>query len=180
MYRNAALGCALALLLFIPAAAQAQSRPDLQISSMSFSPSSGAPGDRVQLSCRVRNAGTASAGSSTLQYLIVYTKTSGGSGSIQATDAVSSLSTGNSSSETYSFDVPADAKAGTMLAQCIADISGTVTESNESNNSRQESFSVLASVPDLRVSSMSLSPSSGERGASFTASCASPPAGSWG
>lgn len=108
-------------------------KPDLVITDILRSGST--------ISYIIKNQGTATAGPSTSQLVV--------DGVVKATDAVGPLSAGASSTETFSFSYTCSGTSDSVAVQ--ADISSVVTESDEGNNARSESWSclILAPMPPL-------------------------------
>lgn len=108
-------------------------KPDLVITDILRSGST--------ISYIIKNQGTATAGPSTSQFVV--------DGVVKATDAVGPLSAGASSTESFSFSYTCSGTSDSVAVQ--ADISSVVTESDEGNNARSESWSclILAPMPPL-------------------------------
>ena len=136
-------------------------KPDLIVSSASLSDSTVERGDRTRVSATVKNQGSGDAGSSRVRYDVV-----GSDGSVTKVgdDFVGSLASGQSSNESEYIDTD-DLNPGVYGLRLTADYEENVAESDESNNHRNLIFYVTApALPDLVVSSASLSDSTVERG----------------
>jgi hypothetical protein len=119
---------------------------DLQIASFS-APTTVNPGQVVNYSLSLRNAGTTNAGVSTFRVLLSRDAVLG-NGDDQVVDAVNipainAGATFTPAANERAFTVPGGT-AGSYTLFAVADVTNTVTESNESNNSRSQGFTVRA------------------------------------
>jgi subtilase family serine protease len=111
--------------------------PDLVIESISWSPETPSRGDSVTFSVVIKNQGSSEAGFSRIHFFI--------DGNSRGYQDVSTIEVGATVTRTYTWS----AAVGQHDLTAIADVDGSVTESNESNNERTVTFSTLP--PDLIV-----------------------------
>lgn len=145
--------------------------PDLTILNQTANPTSGAPGTLINLACVVRNIGTGTASASTLRYYFSSNQTYEAGDNLIASDAVSSLAAGGQNSEGHSFSIPLGTAPGTYYVLFVADATGVVVESNETNNLAYAAITVSAGLPDLRVVNTTSTPSSGTVGSNVNVTC---------
>ncbi len=120
--------------------------PDLVIQSISWSPETPSRGDSVTFSVVIKNQGSSKAGFSRINFFI--------DGNSRGYQDIPIIEVGATITRTYSWA----AAVGQHDITAIADVDGSVTESNESNNERTVTFSTLA--PDLIVEDIVWSPES--------------------
>ncbi|GEL93432.1 glycosyl hydrolase [Cellulomonas composti] len=114
--------------------------PDLQVTLGTPTPASPSPTDGITLSATVRNAGTGASGATSVVLVV--------DGTNVATIAVSGLAPG--ATQTVSTNI-GTRPAGTHTWGATVDPSGTVTESDENNNSASGTFAVTAGPVDPPV-----------------------------
>jgi subtilase family serine protease len=107
-------------------------KPDLIIQDISWDKNSPKRGDTITFYVKVKNQGSGSAGTSTVKYYI--------DGSYVASDSVPGLSAGSTSTQTFTWMVN---KCGNVQVKAVADATNAVAESNEENNARTETVSVI-------------------------------------
>ncbi|HRS13999.1 MAG TPA: CARDB domain-containing protein, partial [Candidatus Bipolaricaulis sp.] len=130
-------------------------QPDLVVDNITYSPTNPTVGSTVTFQVTVRNQGTASAGSFTVRL----------QGVASYQDAtVSSLAAGASTTRT--FTLPLSTSPETFTA--TADANGQVTESDETNNTRQVIVTGPVARPDLVVDNITYSPTSPTVGSTVT------------
>ena len=120
---------------------------DLIVESMSWSPTNPSKGATVRFTVKVMNQGFGDAQPSDIEYFV------DGSSKRHARDRVSSLPSGQSTSEEFNWV----AEAGTHSFRAVADAYGVVTETDESNNELQTHYDATA-LPDLIVDSITWTP----------------------
>ena len=132
-----------------------EKKPDLSIKDISWSPSSPDKGDTIKFTVKIKNQGSGSAGSSTVKYYI--------DGSYVASDSVSKLSAGSTSTETFTWTA---SKCGNVKVKAVADANNDVYESGGKNNARTETVSIKCPTlkPDLIITDISWSPSNPDDG----------------
>ena len=118
--------------------------PDLTVDNTS-APSSAYAGDSISVSCRVRNIGNGSAGSSYVGYFV--SQTQYGQERYLDRDAVGTLNSGGSSNESETVTLPGDLSPGTWYLNFFADYQNTVSESREDNNIHFAPITILAPDP---------------------------------
>ena len=120
-------------------------QPDLTVSVLSSNKAEYAPGETITISATVRNQGESASGG-------FYVALSSSDLTTQ-TKYVSSLAVGGTTTVTFTYTAPTFTSTKTVTVMATADSTGIVAESNESNNTRSASFSVLA-LPDLTITSL--------------------------
>lgn len=147
------------------------SQPDLVVIDQNVNPSAIEPGGSINAACSVLNQGDGNAGSSILRYYLS-ANTSFGSGDIElGSDAVGSLSAGQSSSQNQTLIIPSNTNAGFWYILFYADADNQVGESNENNNVAYIQISVQITQPDLVVNNQNVNPPIVEPGGNLSASC---------
>ena len=162
---------ALSASLFIfPSVAQAAKKlPDMVVSSISMSPTNPAVGQAVTFSAVVTNQGSAATPAGVVigvAFLVDGTEVtwSDNDSTSLAPGASVTLTADSGSSGVATW--PATSGSHTIEAY-VNDI-GRFSESNTSNNTLSQSFSVSAGLPDLIVSSVSMSPANPTVGQNVT------------
>ena len=126
--------------------------PDLEAEDLrvegSTSPRTYAVGESVFITCSVKNSGDGSAASSTLGYYLSTTST--GTSNRIGTDSVGALDPDDSSSEsmTYTFT---DSDLGTRYFVVKADYNGSISESDDNNNTASFGSFIVAPKPDVVI-----------------------------
>jgi hypothetical protein len=148
--------------LRIRATADAPCNQDLVLQSLVVSPTSGLVNTTGSMCVTIRNGGQTTANNFTLSTWFNRwdSATCGNKGSIN--QLIPSLASGASMTVCYSFTF--SGSAGTRKALAFVDSQCSLVESNESNNQKSASYSVFT-LPDLTVSAMTITPSSGLSGA---------------
>jgi hypothetical protein len=138
-----------------------QPPPDLQVTSLVVSPTSGLVNTTGSMCVTIRNGGSATANSFTLSTWFNRWDSAacGNKGSIN--QFVPSLASGASMTVCYSFTF--SGSAGSRKALAFVDSQCNVSETNESNNQKSAAYSVIT-LPDLTVSALTITPSSGLTG----------------
>lgn len=133
---------------------------DLVILNPTISNSTVLPGNTVTISAQVQNLGSVGAGENTLRLYLSTDTTFDASDSLISGRALTSVAP-NSSSAVQSFDYtyPPNGAPGTYYVLLVADATGTVFETNETNNVSFVQFTVPAVQPgiDLLVSNATTS-----------------------
>lgn len=132
--------------------------PDLRVASLAVSPAMPTAGEVATLTARVTNSGTGPASAFTLRFLV--------DGAAVGTASVSGLAAGAAVDVKLSWT---PFSAGSALASVVADASGQVVESDESNNDGALAISVGSSKATTTTRGVSLS--------AATTSAAIPPGG---
>lgn len=133
-----------------------QLQPDLYSINESIAPGSSLPGGSVSFANQVQNIGTGNASSSTIGYYLSNSSTlSTSSATYLGQSSVPSLAAGQTSSFINSnITIPTSVSPGNYYLCFKADNGNSITESNESNNSSCQPFTVLAPTPpSLQVES---------------------------
>ena len=119
---------------------------DLIVSALNANASVYDAGETITITATVRNQGLRSAGgfyvSLTSPDLATQSK------------YVSSLAVGGTTNVSFTYTAPQYTADRTISVTATADSTNAVAESNENNNTRSASFKVLASLPDLTVTSL--------------------------
>ncbi len=135
--------------------------PDLIVFALSANQTEYQAGDAIMVTATIRNQGQSGTGgfyvSLTSPDLATQNK------------YVSSLAAGSSTTVSFSYTAPSFASTKTVTVTATADSTGAVAESNEGNNTRSTSFTVLA-LPDLTVTALSGDKSLYEAGDTVTVS----------
>jgi subtilisin family serine protease len=139
---------------------------DLVVSALTVPAAAGA-GGTVSVTDTVRNDGAASAGPSTTRFYLSSNSTlSSDDELLNGFRTVPALNTGATSSGTTSVTIPASAATGTYYLIAKADADQTVSESQETDNTRSASVKIGS---DLEVSALT-APATAAPGASIVAS----------
>lgn len=144
---------------------------DLIIQSTTLSPTSVTAGSSVSLSCYIYNQGNSSASSSNVGYYLSADTLWDASDTYLSYSTGTTLAGGASSYKSSTPAIPSATTPGSYYILYYADYSGSVTESNESNNVSYRALTVTAPNIDLIIQTPSLSPTSVAAGGSTTASC---------
>ena len=133
--------------------------PDLIVSSSSFSPASGTVGTQVTINVTVKNDGSGTAGSSRVDYYFSTNTTITTSDHKLGEDTVSSLAPGQTSNEQLVYTIPSNVPIDTYYVGWIVDAANQVEETDETNDFflANPQFALTAAIPDIRVSTTSLS-----------------------
>lgn len=125
-------------------AASADAGPDLIVQDITLSPEDPALDDSVIITVAIKNQGTDVASAS---HVVCYVDST-----ILATEPVTPLDAGTMTTKTFAWR----AQAGSHTIKAIADSSGLIAESDETNNTKTFNLTTLAA--DLIVQSISWSP----------------------
>lgn len=117
--------------------------PDLVVENQSINPSSVFAGETISSSCIVKNQGNGSADNSELRYYLSVDQYWDGSDIELGNDYVSSLSPGETSSESENITIPTSTQAGTYYILFYVDADLEVNESNEDNNVSYSQITIL-------------------------------------
>jgi len=164
------LAAVVTLLLLAPAAAHAL--PDLVTQNLGVSPSSGAVGSSFTVSFTVRNQGNTTAQASTTNVrMAVSSSTVTSSDPLLVSVSVPALAAGGTHNVSRSVTVPSGRPSGSNFVWVILDVSSSAGQgaANEGNDKTNKLFTVTG-LPDLITQNLSVSPSSGAVGSSFTVS----------
>ena len=135
--------------------------PDLIVSALSTDKTQYMPGDTIAISATVRNQGSGPASG-------FYVSLASADLTTQ-TKLVSTLAAGASASVTFTYTAPQYTASRTITVTATADSTGVIAETNENNNTRNVSFTVLA-LPDLTVTTLTGDKSIYEAGDTVTIS----------
>ena len=126
-------------------------KPDLIMTALSTTTTAIKPGSSLSLSNTVKNQGGTSTGSFAIAFHLSVDAVYGGTNDIafSTTRSVSSLGVGTSSSASTSVTVPSTTPLGSYYICSKADTGGTVSESNETNNTRCTTSTINVTKPDL-------------------------------
>ncbi|GEM_PF-5136872 len=145
-----------------------QAKPDLIITgSVSVSPNPVTAGNSVTVSYTVRNQGTATANQSTTRIQI---KNASNVLLTESYFTTSALSAGVSRTENRSLSISSSAAAGTYTVYVILDYNNAIGQSNTSNDIYSTSLTIQQLLPDLVVSSLSVSSTTVQAGSQVTVS----------
>lgn len=143
--------------------------PDLVTTTVSHQPGAATPGSSIAVTDTVLNASTVTAGSATTRYYLSPDGAKSGD-DVQLTGSryVLSLAGGASSTATRTVYLPDTLAPGAFRIIACADSSLNIDESNESNNCAAAATTLLITVPDLVMASISSPPSSASPGSRFS------------
>ena len=144
--------------------------PDLIVSTGSLSASSAQAGNQITVNYTVKNSGPGSAAASTTRIRLAVNQTATLSDPLLVAFTTPALAVGATSSGSQTVTIPSGTTAGNYYIVVTANADGALTESNGSNNQYPMALSVTAAsqLPDLIVSTGSLSASSAQAGNQIT------------
>lgn len=134
-------------------AASADDGPDLIVQAITLSPQEPALDETVTITVTIKNQGTAAAG---LSHVVCYVDST-----ILDTHSVSALAVGAVTTTAFTWK----AQAGSHTIKAIANSSGAVAETDETNNAKTFTLTTLAA--DLIIQSITWSPDNPSRGDSI-------------
>ncbi|MBI4749138.1 MAG: FG-GAP repeat protein [Acidobacteria bacterium] len=144
---------------------------DLVAQNLVVSPASAPIGGTINVGFSIRNQGAATAGASSAAIVYSSDATIDANDQVVARVNVASLAaSGTSSFPTNSVTIPAGAVVGSRFIAVIADSQNAVTEGNEANNTVSIGLNVLLPKPDLAVTNLSTSTTSGTPGSTVSVS----------
>ena len=146
-------------------------RPDLVVQNLSVSPTTIQQGATTSISCTVRNSGNASSASCRVGYYLSTNTTWSTGDTYLGYDYVSSLGSGATSYESETVTIPSNITPGTYYLFFVADYQGSITESNENNNTGYRQVTITPRPPDLVVQNISVSPTTIQKGSTTNLSC---------
>jgi subtilase family serine protease len=146
-------------------------QPDLIVQSPTQSATAVTAGATLTLGGTVRNQGVGEASGSQLGYYLSQNTTLDSNDLLLGTSSGGVLASGATAQRTGVFTVPAGVTPGAYYVIYAADPTGAVTESNEANNTASLALTVVAALPDLVVSSATLTPAVAPAGTTVSASC---------
>ena len=135
--------------------------PNLRVTNTNTTPTTVQAGGNISVNCLVENIGYANAGQSTLQYWYSNDNVLDGSDIALGTDPVGTLQLVSSSYESATLQIPSGAIPGTRYIIFEADANETITELNESDNTKYVQISVTSTqvYNDITISDYSVTPS---------------------
>jgi hypothetical protein len=128
------------------------SQTDLLMTALD-APASATPGQAVSVSNTAQNAGALDSGSFRVGFYLSNDAVCTTGDTFLTSRVISSLAGGASHAVTTAMTIPGGTSIGTHYVCAIADDTGAVLESNESNNTRSDAIEVVAK-PDLKVSAL--------------------------
>ena len=146
---------------------------DLEVTMLSASPTSAAPGGSVTVTYRLRNTGSTAAGGFTLRFYhssdatITTSDTYLGS-QVQVSSLAASAYYPASANGTVNVTLPGTLTPGSGYIGAIVDYDDSVTETDETNNTRSTPITILPPDVDLEVTTLSVQPTSATPGQSVT------------
>jgi subtilase family serine protease len=147
--------------------------PDFIVSDLSVNPTSANPGGTVTVSFSIVNQGTATAAGTAHSIYLSPDNTITTGDTFLTSVGTGSLSPGASQPFSLSVVIPSSTPSGSMFIGVIADVTGQVNESNESNNTAATPITINVPVqPDLVVINLSVTPNSTTPGSNVTLSFA--------
>ena len=145
--------------------------PDYIIENVLVSPNPVMAGFVMDISCDVRNNGTASGDISNLIYYLSVDDLYDAGDAALASDAVPSLDIGNSSSQTERIRIDAGSTPGSYYILFMADADSNVNEENENNNLSSIQFDIIEAKPDLIISHTNVDPVLVNNGGTIISEC---------
>ena len=140
-------------------------KPDLVVSALTFTPTSGVGGTVLNIRTTIMNTGTVSSGTaSTIRYYFSANSTWESTDTYIGVDGVGILAVGNTSPETISWTVPTSLAVGNYYVIVRVDVNNTVTELDESNEFASVATFGIMDEPDLVISALTFTPAIGARG----------------
>jgi subtilase family serine protease len=140
---------------------------DLFVSSVT-GPSSSVPGATINVDETTNNKGPGSAPASITTFYWSDDITLDAGDTLLGSRSVPVLSVNSTSTVSFPVTIPSDSASGTYYIIAEADAPGTISETNENNNTRHKYINVKASVPDLVVLNISTKPWSPSAGQDIT------------
>jgi hypothetical protein len=140
---------------------------DLQVVLLGAPPASVIAGSSLQLDDTTANLGGASAGASTTRLYLSADAVLSGTDTLLGSRLVAALAPDEVHAFTGSYTVPSGLSGSFFVLAC-ADRLDDVPESIETNNCRASSTTVAVSGPNLRVASLTPTPSPAVQGQAFT------------
>jgi hypothetical protein len=141
---------------------------DLRVSAVNEPPASALRGGRFTAADTVVNEGGATAGSTRTRY---YLSTTGSRGAtdvlLGGSRSVSTLVVGAQSQGKVTVTVPSTTPLGTYRLLACADDTAVVAESDETDNCRASTGSIVIGIPDLVTTAVTSPPGSARRGTGF-------------
>jgi subtilase family serine protease len=145
--------------------------PDLVVTSVGNPPPTGKPGDEFIVTDTVNNIGVGEAGPSTVQYYLSTDELRNSDERIKGVRQLDTVPAGEASTGPATLKIQAGTPPGTYFLLACADDLKAVTEASEKNNCAASATTlVIASAPDLVVTSVSDPPVSAQRGEQFVVS----------
>ena len=133
--------------------------PDLTITAFTSNAASYETGKTMSFTVTVKNQGTAASGSAYLSL--------SGNGASTYKQSIGALAVGGTKQLTFS--IPAPSSAQTLTLTAFADCDEAVSESNEDNNTKSLSVSIVESqLPDLTITAFTAGAASYETGMTMT------------
>lgn len=147
-------------------------KPDLVVINETAAPTAAAPGGLISTTCTVKNQGNGPAGYSYLRYYLSTNNTYDNNDTYLGYDFVGGLTSGQTSDEDVSFNLPSTLTSGTYYILFRADNNDKVDESNENNNLTYIQITVTptSNIPDLRIANQSAT-STSTAGGLISATC---------
>ena len=138
-----------------------RSLPDLIVSALTSNKAQYLPGEAITITATVRNQGATATGGFSVALTSADLTTQ--------TKSVSSLAAGASATVTFTYTAAQYTASKTITVTATADSTGVIAETNENNNTRSATFTVLA-LPDLTVSALTCDKPAYEAGDTVTIS----------
>jgi subtilase family serine protease len=141
--------------------------PDLVVAALDDPPAQATVGTAISLSDTTSNTGAELAGASTTRFYLSLDTVLSGTDPLLGSRSVASLAGGASHTFAGSYTIPVGT-GGTYFVLACADRLNAVLESNETNNCRASTTTVNVVGPNLRVASLTPTPSPAVQGQAFT------------
>jgi subtilase family serine protease len=121
----------MAVLVLLPAAVDNEPTSDLVIQDIAWSPTNPSAGETVTFTVTIKNQGSGDAGPSTIEYYV--------DGFYKGYDPVSSITAGGTATKHFTWS----AEPGNHSIRAVVSYSGSVPESDETNNESEIILEIL-------------------------------------
>jgi subtilase family serine protease len=149
------------------AATMQVARPDLVVTVVGIPTAPAAAGGNFAVTDTVKNQGAAAAGAFTTRYYLSTDSVAGGDVLLAGSDSVSSLSAGQTASDSASVNIPATVLAGAYYVIACTDDLNAVSENDETNNCRVSATTLQVALPDLAITTLTNPPATAAVGGTF-------------
>ncbi len=137
-----------------------KAKPDLTITSLTTDKSTYKAGATVTVTAVLKNQGLAAAASSVTRLTT--------SPTTSTLDKSAALAVGASTTLTYTFTAPSYSSNTTMTLTALADATGLITETDETNNTATRTITINAAKPDLTITSLTTDKTTYDAGDTIT------------
>jgi uncharacterized membrane protein len=132
---------------------------DLELTNLTVTPNTGAPGAQVAVTVRLTNRGTLSAPATSVEFRLSNDQIINNADTLLGTVMSTVLGPGQNATISFSATIPTGISPGSRFIGAIVDPAGNVMESNETNNTASSAFAIVdQNAPAVTV----MSPNGGE------------------